>query len=293
MDDQHLNVTELWVSYTEDKDRVAREKLILHYTSLVKYVVSRLALRLPRSLEPDDLISFGVVGLIDAIDRFDLSHQVKFETYALRRIRGQIIDALRNLDIVPRSTYTNTRKIQEVMAKLSQSLGRVPTDLEIATSLDFSLSEYHRCLVDANCVMISLDQPFSSGEGEELTLYEALEDQNTLTPAEQVDRAEMRIQLKLAIEGLSRREQLLISLYYHDELTMKEVGQLLGVSESRVSQMHAKIMLRLQTAIERNIEPDHETEICQKSTKRRVHNRNLLPSVPPQFNQPTVVTATL
>ena len=156
MDDQHLNVTELWIRYTEKKDKNAREKLILHYTSLVKYVVGRLALKLPRSLEQDDLISFGVVGLIDAIDRFDLSHQVKFETYALRRIRGQIIDALRNLDIVPRSTYTNTRKIQEVIAKLSQSLGRMPTDLEIASQLEISLSDYHRCLIDANCVMVSL-----------------------------------------------------------------------------------------------------------------------------------------
>ena len=291
MDDQDLNVTELWITYTETKDRNAREALILHYTSLVKYVVGRLALRLPRSLEPDDLISFGVVGLIDAIDRFDLSHQVKFETYALRRIRGQIIDALRNLDIVPRSTYTNTRKIQDAIANLSQSMGRVPTDIEIATYLDIGLCDYHRCLVDANFVMVSLDQPFSSGEGEELTLYEALEDQNMLTPAEQIDRQEMHRQLKLAIENLPLREQLLISLYYQDELTMKEVGQLLGVSESRVSQMHAKIMLRLQASIERNIEPNGEKLTPHKPLKQRVHNRPILRQVPPQFASQPIVSA--
>lgn len=285
MDNQDQIVTQLWISYTKKKDRAAREKLILHYTSLVKYVVSQLALRLPRSLEPDDLIGFGVEGLIDAIDRFDLSHQVKFETYALTRIRGQIIDALRHLDIVPRSTYTNTRKIQDAIAKLSQSLGRVPTDLEIATRLEISLSEYHRCLVDANCVIVSLDQPLSSSEGEDLTLYEALEDQNALTPAEQVDRQEMQYQLKLAIQNLTRRDQLLISLYYHEELTMKEVGQLLGVSESRVSQMHAKIMLRLQAAIERNIEPERDSKIPQPSFKPRLQNRTMLPSVPPHFTR--------
>lgn len=289
MDGKHQDVAELWVEYSETQDPKLRETLILHYTSLVKYVVNRLALRLPRSLEYDDLVSFGVVGLIDAVDRFDLSHQVKFETYALRRIRGQIIDALRNLDLVPRSTYTNTRQIQETIAKQSQQLGRMPTDEEIAEKLSISIGEYHRRLVDANCVIVSLDQPFHSGDGEELTLYEALEDKNAPTPAEQIDRQEMKIQLMRAIEALSRREQLLISLYYHDELTMKEVGELLGVSESRVSQIHAKIMLRLQTFIESNLEPVSNATEFQRPIPTRATNRPF--RVPHFASQQTIMQA--
>ena len=142
--------------------------------------------------------------------------------------------------------------------------------------------------------MISLDQPFKSGEGEDLTLYEALEDQNMLTPAEQVDRQEMRTQLLIAIKALSRREQLLISLYYHDELTMKEVGHLLGVSESRVSQMHGKIMLRLQTAIERSLEPACEKQRYNSLFKQPMPKRpNNTRGMPAQFSQHAIISAAL
>lgn len=247
--------TDLWIRYTQYDDCQARESLILFYTPLVKGIVNNLTLRLPRSLEPGDLVGYGVMGLIDAIDRFDLSREVKFETYAIQRIRGQIIDSLRMLDLLPRSTHRRSREIQETIAQLSQTIGRTPSHVEVARQLDISLNEYHRRLTDANCAIISLDQPLAFHDGEELTLYDALEDENTLTPAEEIDSQELKTQLMVAIHALPKRDQLLVSFYYNEGLTMKEVGRLLGVSESRVSQMHTKIMFALHGFIQRSTEP--------------------------------------
>ncbi len=248
-------LTQLWQRHIQQHDQEAREALILRFAPLVKYVVGRLALRLPRSLEKDDLLSYGTVGLIEAIDRFDLSYGVKFETYAIARIRGQIIDSLRALDMLPRSAYRRAKKIEAVFAELSQSLGRLPTDPEVANYLGIELSEYHTWLKDATFVIVSLDQPRVFSDGEQATLYDALEDERVLTPAELIDRQELTTQLVSAIRELPEREQLLISLYYNDGLTMKEVGHVLGVSESRVSQMHARTMLLLKGIINHKIEP--------------------------------------
>lgn len=269
-------LTKLWISHTHHGDRKAREDLILHYAPLVRYIVNRLSLKLPSSLEFDDIIGYGTMGLIDAVDRFDLSRKVKFETYALRRIQGQIIDALRALDLMPRSSYRNTRRIQEAVAQLSQHLGRTPTSTEIANHLEIDLDEYHRWVKDSNCIMISLDQPFTSNDGEELHLYDALEDEHTLSPDEAHDRQEMKDQLMAAIQELSKREQLLISLYYQDGLTMKEVGELLRVSESRVSQMHTKIMFALNRHIQQSMEPvtsAPNSGVPAVKTTRRKHSK--------------------
>ena len=250
------NLDELWIRYTKQGDCQAREDLILHYTPLVKGIVKGLTMRLPNSLEVEDLVSYGLIGLIDAVDRFDLSHEVKFETYATRRIRGQIIDTLRMLDLLPRSTYRRSREIQETVTQLSQAMGRAPTDAEIAGQLEISLAEYRRRRLDADCVIISLDQPLTYRDGEELTLYDALEDEKMLTPAQEIDRQEMKVHLMAAVQALPERDQLLISLYYNDGLTMKEIGQVLGVSESRVSQMHSKIVLALHGFIQQCITPN-------------------------------------
>lgn len=245
----------LWKLHIDHKDAQAREELILQYTSLVKYVVARLAFRLPPSIEREDLISYGVMGLIEAVDRFDLSYDVKFETYAVTRIRGQIIDSLRSLDLLPRSSYRYAKQIEEAIAELSQSLGHMPSDIQVAARLEIPIDEYHNRLKDATCIIVSLDQITTFSNGEQVTMHDALEDQRMSTPAEQMDDKELKKQMIEAIFDLSDREQLLVSLYYNDGLTMKEVGEILGVSESRVSQMHAKAMLTLRGIIH------HKSEI--------------------------------
>jgi RNA polymerase sigma factor for flagellar operon FliA len=249
------HVIKLWKRYTQDNDQQTREALILHYAGLVKYVVGRLAIALPPSLQQEDLIGYGVLGLIEAVDRFDLSRGVKFETYAVARIRGQIIDSLRTLNLLPRSAHRRTKEISAAIAHLSQLLGRIPDDMEIANYLNISLDQYRQWLLDANFAVFSLDQPVTFDDGEQSTLYDSLEDTKMPVPTQQVDDSEMRAELMAAIRALPKREQLMIALYYNDRLTMKEIGQALDVSESRVSQMHAKAMLTLRGLLEDSTEP--------------------------------------
>jgi len=246
------DVSKFWHLHLKKKDPQAREALVLHYAPVVKYVVNRLAIRLPRTLEQEDLVSYGIVGLIEALDRFDPSFEVKFETYAIPRIRGQIIDSLRALNLLPRSSYQHAKEIERAVAVLSQELGRIPSNVEIADYLNLDLADYHHWLQEATCVIMSLDRRIPVKNGDELNLYDSLEDGQVLTPAEQVDMAEQTSELIKAIGELSEREQQLISMYYNDGLTMKEIGCVLGVSESRVSQMHTKTMLLLRHIITSN-----------------------------------------
>lgn len=250
------NVAALWQQYTQDGDRRAREKLILHYAPLVKYVVNRLMTNPPASIQKDDLMSYGILGLMEAIDRFDPNKGAQFKTYAMIRIRGQIIDSLREMGMFPRSVHRKARLIEETMAHLSQALGRTPTDLEIAAHLEIDMAQYHQWLLVANFAMISLDQATASEDGERVPLYDLLEDVSMPKPAQNLDERELKSELAMAIQALPEREQLLISLYYQDELTMKEIGQVLGVSESRVSQMHAQALLALRSWINRHTEPN-------------------------------------
>lgn len=250
------NLAQLWRRYTENDDRQAREQLILHYARLVKFVVGRLAIWLPPSLQEDDLVGYGIVGLIEAVDRFDLSHEVKFETYAVSRIRGQIIDSLRTLDLMPRSVHRQSKEIENAMAHLCQMLGRIPREKEVASYLGISLERYRHWLVDSNASIISLDQPIIFDDGEQSTLHDALENKKMPLPTQNLDDEEIKEELAGAIRDLPEREQLLISLYYNDELTMKEIGQVLGVSESRVSQIHAQTMLSLRAWLKNRAEPN-------------------------------------
>lgn len=260
------NAAELWERFTKQNDKQAREELILHYTRLVRYVVGRLVVGLPPSLQYEDLVGYGVLGLIEAIDRFNPEQGVKFATFAVSRIRGQIIDSLRAMDLLPRSVYRHTREIEAALAHLSQQLGRAPTGTETAEYLNISLAQYHRWLDDTNFSMISLDQTITFDSGEKSSLHGSLEDTQMPTPAQQLDDHELKSELIAAIGQLPQREQLMISMYYNDGLTMREIGQVLDVSESRVSQIHAQAMLTLRGLIKKRNEPNVTTY-----TKRGTH----------------------
>jgi len=253
------DLADIWMRYTQQNDRYAREELILHYAQLVKYVVGRLALRLPPSLQEEDLIGYGVLGLIEAIDRFDPGRGVKFETFAVARIRGHILDSLRHLDLLSRSARRQAREIEGAITKLCQVLGRLPTDAEVAAHLDIGLDQYYERLLNANSAIVSLDEPLVNMVDEALTLHDSLEDTTMPIPSTQVDNDEMKLELISAIQALPKRDQIMISLYYNDGLTMKEIGQAMGISESRVSQMHAKAVLALRSWLHNWAEPNQIT----------------------------------
>ena len=244
----------LWSNYTRNGDCQAREELIVHYAPVVRYVVGRLAMGLPPSLQQEDLIGYGTLGLIEAVDRFDPNRGVKFETFALSRIRGQIIDTLRSLDWQPRSIHQQSKKIEQAIASLCQLLGRLPSDKEVASYLGIELEQYRYWLRDVNCTIVSLDRPYTFADGEHTTLYDSLESTTMPTPTQHLDDKEMKDQLAGAILALSERERLMISLYYNEELTMKEIGEVLGISESRVSQLHARAVLLLRGMMNNKVE---------------------------------------
>lgn len=250
------DTADLWSEFTKHNKRKAREELIVHYTQLVKYVVGRLALHLPPSVQEEDLIGYGVLGLIEAVDRFDPTRGIKFETFAVTRIRGYILDSLRHLDLLSRSARRQAREVEEAISQLSQLLGRLPDDIEVANHLSLTLDQYYDRLLNANSLIISLDQPLMVSSDDSYSLYDSLEDPHVPTPDTQLDDEEMKVELIAAIRALPEREQVMISLYYNDGLTMKEIGQVMGVSESRVSQMHAKTMLTLRSLIKDRAEPN-------------------------------------
>jgi RNA polymerase sigma factor for flagellar operon FliA len=250
------NLSLFWTRYTQQNDRQAREALIIHYAPLVKFVVGRLALHLPPSLQEEDLIGYGVLGLIEAIDRFDPARGVKFETFAIARIRGHILDSLRQLDLLPRSARRQVREIEQAMATLTQSLGRLPTDAEVANHLGVNLDQYHERLLNTNSAIISFDKPLADQNDETITLYDAVEDTHLPNPSTCLDDKETKTELVRAIQALPEREQTILSLYYNDSLTMKEIGHAMSISESRVSQMHARAVLTLRSLIQSRAEPN-------------------------------------
>lgn len=242
---------EWWRAYKERGEEEARDRLILAYASLVKYVASRVAGGLPPSVDFDDLVSYGILGLLDALEKFDPGRGVKFETYALPRIRGSIIDGLRHVDWVPRSVRQRARQLEEVLASLENRLGRAARDEEVAEALGLSLDDYHRLLQEVHGVtLFSLDELWGGGgTGERLALGQMIEDPAGGEPGEPVEQEEVRRILAEAVDALPERERLVIALYYYEGLTLKEIGQVLSVSESRVSQLHAKAVLRLRARL--------------------------------------------
>jgi RNA polymerase sigma factor for flagellar operon FliA len=241
----------LWQEFRRSKDKGLRDRLILTYAPLVKYVAGRLGSGLPAHVDEGDLVSYGLLGLIGAIERYDPDRDIKFETYAISRIKGAIIDELRALDWVPRSVRSRAREIERAIGELEARLGTAPTDEQIAAKIGISVDELEESLTDISRSSIAaLDELWStSGEGDQVSLLDTIEDTTGPRPADVLDASEMREALADAIARLPEREKLVVTLYYYEELTLREIGEVLGVTESRVSQLHTKAILRLKARL--------------------------------------------
>jgi RNA polymerase sigma factor FliA len=242
----------LWQEYRQTHDRVLRDRLILMYAPLVKFVAGRLGASLPSHVDEQDLVSYGLLGLISAIERFDPDREIKFETYAISRVKGAIIDELRSLDWVPRSVRTRAREIERAIAELERQLMRAPTDEEIASKVGISGDELEASLSEISRSSIAaLDELWSpsSGGGDQIALIDTIEDTSGPDPESSLEQTEMKEALGEAIARLPEREKLVVTLYYYEELTLREIGEVLGVTESRVSQLHTKAVLRLKARL--------------------------------------------
>ena len=252
MEDQasHSALTELWAEYKRDSGREARDRLIVHYSPLVKYVAGRVAVGLPQNIEQADLVSYGIFGLIDAIDKFDPSRNIKFETYAITRIKGAIIDELRSIDWVPRSVRAKARAVEKAYAKLEAQLLRTPTDAEVAAEMGISEDDLQQIFTQISFVgLVALDEVLSSGSGQRgdsVTLGDTIADRGD-GPVAAFEVEEMKLILTSAINRLADREKIVLTLYYYEGLTLAEIGEILGVTESRVCQIHTKAVLQLRS----------------------------------------------
>lgn len=241
-----------WQGYKADGAPGARDRLILHYSPLVKYVAGRVAVGLPANIEQADLISYGIFGLIDAIDKYDRSRGIKFETYAINRIRGAIIDELRAIDWVPRSVRFKAREVEKAYTSLENQLKRPPSDAEIAGEMGISVDELNRIYTQLSSVsMVALDELFAvqGDHGDKVSLIDTIEDTKTASPMDAFESVEMKEILTGAVNRLPEREKMVVTLYYYEGLTLAEIGQVLGVTESRICQMHTKAVLALRGKI--------------------------------------------
>lgn len=250
--DKHSEIEKIWRLFKETNDQDARDKLILQYSPLVKYVAGRVSANLPPNVERADLISYGIFGLIDAIEKYDLSRKIKFETYAVARIKGAIIDELRALDWVPRSVRHHSRLLEKAYVELENKLHRVPTDEEVAENLDITVTELHSWLTKISYTSVAAleDVWISGGEKDEkLSLIDTVEDAKAVDPSAIFEVSEMKAILASAIDYLPEREKTVVALYYYEGLTLREIGEVLGVTESRVSQLHTKAIIRLKAKL--------------------------------------------
>jgi RNA polymerase sigma factor for flagellar operon FliA len=241
----HITVEQWWQRWHDDRDPTARERLIVHYSPLVKFVAGRVGAGLPNSVDPGDLVSAGVFGLIDAVERFDTARGVKFETFAVPRIRGAVFDGLRSLDWVPRSVRSRAREVEAAFTELESRHGRSPTDDELATQLRITLVEFRKWLAAiASTTIGPLDRALVAG-AEPRALSGDVPD----STAALVEEGEVRRLMHQEVRRLPEREKLVLSLYYEEGFTLAEIGRVLGVTESRVSQIHTKAVLHLRARL--------------------------------------------
>lgn len=249
-------IATVWETYKSSDNpvetRVARDKLILHFSPLVKYVAGRVGVGLPSNVDHADLVSYGIFGLIDAIDKFDLSRAIKFETYAITRIRGAIMDELRSFDWIPRSIRAKARKVEQAYATLEAKLLRTPTDEEVAQELGISQEALQKIFGQISFVnVMALDELLTRGNdsSDSATLGDTLVDERVKDPETMVEDEQMRYILADSIAQLPEREKIVVSLYYYESLTLSEIGKVLGVTESRASQLHTKAVMQLRAKL--------------------------------------------
>ena len=245
-----VELRDLWRRFRVGGDGRARERLVVAYAPLVKYVAGRMGSGLPAHVEEADLISYGLGGLISAIERFEPEREIKFETYAIPRIRGAIIDELRSLDWVPRSVRARAREIERVNVRLEHRLQRAPSDEEMAAELGVEVEEFQESLVQiSHSTIAALDELWSVSDqsGDQVSLLDTLADPTAPDPAAVMDATDLKDRVADAIARLPEREKLVIALYYYENLTLREIGEVLSVTESRISQLHTKAVLRLRS----------------------------------------------
>jgi RNA polymerase sigma factor for flagellar operon FliA len=246
---QQVDISGVWKRFFGNRSDEPRNALTEHYLPLVKYTAERIYVKLPDKVELDDLISAGIFGLIDAIDAFDPERGVKFETYCTPRIRGAILDELRSMDWVPRLVRARAHQLSGAIRTLQGQLGRMPTDKETAGELSMDMGEFRRLQRDASAVgLISLDAKYSDDDSEkEMREVDIVRDRKSENPLVEAQKRDLK---GLITKGLTRAERLIVVLYYYEEMTMKEIGATLDLSESRVSQMHSSIIARLKAQLD-------------------------------------------
>jgi len=245
------DIAEIWKSYKKDQsDQSLRNILIERYLPLVRYNAERVWAKLPEGVDLNDLVSAGVFGLMDAIDAYDMGRGVKFETYCVPRIRGAMLDELRTMDWVPRLVRSKASKLEAARKQAEAEFGRPPSDTEMAQRLRLPLPEYEKLKSEASAVnLVSLNKKwYETDSYKDVREVDILEDSKGEDPTRGIQKRDL---MKLVTKGLNRNERLIIILYYYEELTMKEIGNTLGLSESRVSQMHSSIVARLKDQLRR------------------------------------------
>ncbi|HWE70497.1 MAG TPA: RNA polymerase sigma factor WhiG [Acidimicrobiales bacterium] len=277
---QSHGVASQWSAYKKSGTRELRDTLIVHYAPLVKFVAGRISAGLPRHVDEADLASYGIIGLIDAIERFDPSLNVKFETYAIPRIRGAIIDELRSIDWVPRSVRTKARAVEQSYASLQATLHRTPTDAEVAADMEMTPSQFQKVLRQVSVTGVAaLDQVFRDGDrSDRPTLGESLPD-SSAGPMAMFEVQETKEGLIHAINEMGDREKMVITLYYYEGLTLAEIGEILGVTESRVSQIHTKSVLQLRAKLADRPEGDGPNRGGGRTGSQRKGGRSEPPTV--------------
>ena len=265
-------INKLWKSYLASPNPRDREKLVLHYLGLVKYVASRLASGLPDSVDMDDLVGAGMMGLMKAVEAYDPGKDVKFETYALSRIRGAMLDELRSLDWFPRSLRRKARQINQATEELQGSLGRAPTDGEVARHMDLDLHDFYRMVGEVSkSTLLSIEEEIRTRmDGTYTTVQDMLPDLRVPQADDQLESKETRGILRELLQGMPERERLVLTLYYYEELTLAEIGEVLGVTESRVCQIHGKSIQRLKTRLRERVRDPHRVGFPAKKEGGKV-----------------------
>ena len=241
-------VKELWIELEKDRtNKELRDKLIIQYIYLIKYVVGRLRISLPATITTEDMASYGVEGLIDAINKFQLSKGVKFETYALLRIRGAVIDRIRSLDWIPRGAQKRFKQVQKAISELQAKLGRTPNVEEIANNLELPAAKVRNTMIEMESnTLVSLHDKRGDASSDGIELIDTLQDKQADDPLAQLENRDVKNELSKALSNLPERERILLALYYHENMTLKEIGVTLNISESRVCQLHAQAIMKLR-----------------------------------------------